>query len=95
MPSLTHKAEKAGEDTVKCAKEKTQRARTRVETDEDLRRNLIIGGIATLAAGVVGVGGWFLFKKRDDIKKGLKDARDTIKDKLEHHSNKPTAGAAS
>ncbi|GLC43143.1 hypothetical protein PLESTB_000858600 [Pleodorina starrii] len=94
--NITKKAERAGEDTAKSAKEKTERARTRIETDEDLRRKLIIGGISALGAIAVGVGGYFIFKRRDDIKKSLKDARDTIKEKIEHHGTKPgaTGGAA-
>ncbi|PNH05616.1 hypothetical protein TSOC_008094 [Tetrabaena socialis] len=92
--SFSAKAEKAGEDTVKSAKSKANRVRTRLETDENLRRNLLIGGITTLVAGVVGLGGWFLFKRRDDIKKGLKGARDTIKEKIDHRSSGNTKGAA-
>ncbi|EFJ40849.1 hypothetical protein VOLCADRAFT_99302 [Volvox carteri f. nagariensis] len=92
---ISRKAEKAGEDTAKVAKEKTDRIRTRVETDEDFRRKLIIGGVSALGAVALGVGGYVIFKRRDDIKKSLKDARDTIKEKIEHHGTKPgPAGGA-
>ncbi|GIL46514.1 hypothetical protein Vafri_3511 [Volvox africanus] len=92
--TVSKRAEKAGEDTAKSAKEKAVRIRSRVETDEDLRRNLVIGGVSAVAAIAVGVGGYFIFKRRDDIKKSLKDARDTIKEKIEHHGGTKPGGTA-
>ncbi|KAG2498481.1 hypothetical protein HYH03_003734 [Edaphochlamys debaryana] len=90
--TLAEKAEKTGEKHAKVAEEKTRRVRNRLATDEDLRRRLLIGGVAALATAAVGVGSWFLFKKRDSIKKGLKDARDTINEKIHHHGGpKPAA----
>ncbi|KAG2436893.1 hypothetical protein HXX76_006412 [Chlamydomonas incerta] len=86
--SLTQKAEKAGEDTANRAKKETRRARNRLETDEDLRRNLIIGGIAALGTAAIGTLGWFIFKRRDDIKQSLKDAKHKIQEKIEHHKDK-------
>ncbi|PNW85816.1 hypothetical protein CHLRE_03g204200v5 [Chlamydomonas reinhardtii] len=86
--SLTHRAEKAGEDTANCAKTGTRRVRNRLQTDEDLRRNLIIGGIVALGTAAVGTLGWFIFKRRDDIKKSLKDAKHKIQEKIEHHKDK-------
>lgn len=42
----------------------TRRVRNRLQTDEDLRRNLIIGGIVALGTAAVGTLGWFIFKRR-------------------------------
>ncbi len=38
--------------------------RSRLETDDDLRRNLILGGIAVLGTAAVGALGWLIFKRR-------------------------------